>query len=82
MAKFKTEIRKCLRSMAVRELNAGHNQLDKRLNFGCVKIQAKLNEDKRKKTSTDSTVTEGVLVVGAGNYNSLTKTKCLTAMEH
>ena len=81
LAKFETEIGKCLGDTAVRELKAGCVALVNQLNQGYAKIQALLDDEKRKDTSTHIMVLESVLVVVVGNYESFAKETCLKAME-
>ena len=83
--KWKLGNGKCLGSTVLRTLNAGHNQLVKRLNKGYPKLQAqiqsKLDKDKREETGEVTTVLEYVLVAGVSNCNSVTKKECIMQMK-
>ena len=85
MKNFNREIKNILRATVVRDLNAGRSQLVKRLNKGYAQLQAKeqkeVNEKEQKETGKVTTVMEEVLVVGIGNYDSVTKKQCITKLE-
>ena len=69
----------------LRELNAGHSQLVKRLNKEHAQLQAKeqeeMNEKEHEETGKVCTVVGDVLVIGIGNYDSVTKKQCITELE-
>ena len=78
MKKFNTEIRNILGSTVLRQLNTGHSQLVDWLNRGYAQLQAKeeeeeVNEKEREETGKVTTVVKDVLVIGIGNYYSVTK---------
>ena len=68
MEKFNIEIGKYLGFRVLKQLNAGHSQLVKRLNKGYaqqqVKEQDKVDKKEREKTGEDTTVVEDVVVFG------------------
>ena len=85
MKDFNTESRNILRATVLRKLNAGHSQLVERLNNLYAQLQAKqqegVNEKEREETVKVTTAVEDVLVIGIGNYNSVTTKQCITKLE-
>ena len=75
--KINTEIGKYLVSTVLGQLKAGHSQPAKRLNKGYTQLQAEEQDEVDKKahqvTGEVTTVVEDVLVIGIGNYDSVTK---------
>ena len=63
----------------------GHSLLVEWLNKGYPQLQAKqqqeMNEKEHEETGKVTTVVEDVLVIGIGNYNSVTKNQFITILE-
>ena len=83
--KFNTEIRNILRGTVLTELNKSHSQLVKQLNNLYAQLQAKeqeeVNEKERQKRGEVPKIVEDALVIGIGNYESVTKKQCIKKLE-